>query len=87
LIKGEFDVDAVRALKESSDRDISIGGATIAGRAIASGLVDEIHLFAVPWLIGGGTRALPSEVNLPMELVEERSFANGFVHLHYRILA
>ena len=83
-IEKEFDRDAILRLKESADSDISIGGSEIAGQAIAAGLVDECHLFLSPIAVGGGKRALPDGVRTPLELLDERRFGNGVVHLHYR---
>lgn len=80
----EFDPDAVRHLKETADRDLSIGGPELASHALAAGLVDEVHLLLVPVVVGGGTRVFPDGVRLSFELVEERRFANGVVHVHYR---
>jgi hypothetical protein len=34
--------------------------------------------------VGGGTRYLPDDVRLSLELLDERRFGNGVVHLHYR---
>jgi dihydrofolate reductase len=86
-IEREFDVDAVRSMKVSATRDLSIGGPGLAAQAILAGLVDEYDLFVTPVLVGGGTRALPNEVRLDLELREERRFGNGVVHLHYRTRA
>jgi dihydrofolate reductase len=72
-------------LKENSRSDISIGGAELAGQAIAEGLVDECHLFLAPVLVGGGKRALPSGVHAQIKLLSEHRFRGGFVHLHYRL--
>ncbi len=83
-IEREFDAAAIRRLKESSRSDITIGGAELAGRAIAEGLVDECHLFLGPVLVGGGKRALPAGVHAELELLDERCFGSGVVHLHYR---
>ncbi len=44
-VEREFNASAVRLLKESSASDISVGGAELAGQAMAAGLVDELHLF------------------------------------------
>jgi dihydrofolate reductase len=71
--------------KETSDRDITIGGAALAGEAIAAGLVDECHLFLTPIVVGGGKRALPDNVRAQLELLAERRFQSGVVHLHYDI--
>jgi dihydrofolate reductase len=83
-IERQFDAAALRRLKESSQSDISIGGAELAGQAIADGLVDECHLFLGPVLVGGGKRALPVRVLTDLELLDERRFRSGFVYLHYR---
>jgi riboflavin biosynthesis pyrimidine reductase len=49
------------------------------------GLVDEYHLFLSPIVVGGGTQALPDNVRIQLELLDEGRFGNGVVHLHYRI--
>jgi dihydrofolate reductase len=84
-IAGEFDADGVRRLKQSDERDLSIGGAELAGEAIRAGLVDELQLTLTPIIVGGGKRALPDDVTVALELISERRFANGVVHLHYRL--
>lgn len=84
-IEREFGPDAVRSLKESAGSDLSIGGAELAGHAFRDGLVDECRLFLAPALVGGGTRALPDGVRLDLELVDERRFESGFVHLRHRV--
>ena len=85
-IERDFDRDAVRRLKQSSTADISIGGAELAGQAIRAGLVDECHLFLCPMVVGGGKRALSDNVRAQLELLDERRFPSGFVHLHYRVI-
>ncbi len=82
-IERRFDPDAVRHLKASAERDIEVGGPTLAATAIRAGLVDELHLFLTPIVVGGGTAALPSDVRVPLDLVDERRFANGVVYLRY----
>ena len=86
-IERSFDPAAIKRLKESSTTDISIGGAALGGEAIAAGLVDEFHLFLCPIIIGSGKRALPDDVRTELELMAERRFQSGVVHLHYRMLA
>jgi dihydrofolate reductase len=83
-IERTFDVDTVRQLVSAADRDVSVGGAGLAAVAIRGGLVDEYHQFLAPVLVGGGKRALPDDVRIDLELVDERRFAGGFVHLHHR---
>jgi dihydrofolate reductase len=86
-IEREFDPDAVRQLKLSSSADITIAGSDLAGQAICAGLVDECHLFLCPIVVGGGKRALSDNVRAQLELLDERRFKNGVVHLHYRVSA
>ena len=83
-IERDFAPDAVRQMKAEADRDISIGGATLAGEAIRAGLVDELHLIVNPIVVGGGTPSLPDGVRWELDLLDERRFANGVVHLRYR---
>jgi len=86
-IEHEFDAGAVRRVKESSNADITIGGAELAGEAIAKGLVDEIQLLLAPIVVGGGKPALPGNVRAELELLDERRFNSGVVHLRYRVRA
>jgi dihydrofolate reductase len=83
-IERTFDPDAVRELKSTAGADLSIGGPTLAAHAFAAGLVDVVELYLSPVIVGGGKRALPDGVRLDLELVDERRFANGAVHLRYR---
>jgi dihydrofolate reductase len=83
-LERDFDPEAVRQLKASAEHDISVGGPDLAAQAIKAGLVDECHLLLTPILVGGGTRSLPNDVRVKLELLDERRFANGVVHLHYR---
>ena len=83
-IEREFDLEAVRQLKATADRDIGVGGPDLAAQAFEAGLIDEIHLFLAPVVVGGGKPSLPDKVRLELELLDERRFANGVVHLHYR---
>ena len=86
-VERDFEPDTVRHLKATTERDISIGGPDLAGQALAAGLVDECHLFLAPLTLGGGTRALPDGLRTGLELLDERRFASGVVHLHHRVTA
>ena len=83
-IEREFDPDAIRQLKASAGRDITVGGPELAAEAFAAGLVDELHLFLTPIVVGGGKQGLPDGVRVELELLGEHRFGNGVVHLHYR---
>ena len=83
-IEREFDPDAVRQLKTAAERDLAVGGAELAGHAFRAGLVDELHLFVAPAVVGGGKQSLPDKVRLELELLDERRFRSGMVYLRYR---
>jgi dihydrofolate reductase len=80
-----FDPDTVITMKAGSDTDLSIGGAGLAGSALRAGLVDEIHRFVAPAIVGGGTSFLPDDVRIDLHLLDERRFPNGTVYLAYRV--
>ena len=82
-IERDFYPDTVRRMKAQAERDISVGGPGLATQAFKTGLVDECHLFVTPIVVGGGKRSLPNDVRLELELLDERRFEGGVVHLHY----
>ena len=84
-LERNFDPEAIRQLKATAARDITIGGPGIAAQAFRSGLVDECQLFLAPIIVGGGKQSLPNDVRLALELVEERRFGDGTVFLRYRV--
>jgi dihydrofolate reductase len=83
-IERDFEPEAVRQLKATAERDLSVGGPDLAAQALEAGLVDEIHLVVAPVVVGGGIAALPDSFRLHLELLDERRFGNGMVHLRYR---
>jgi dihydrofolate reductase len=83
-IERDFDPASVRQMKASAERDIGIGGPHLAAQAIRAGLVDEFHFFVAPIVVGAGNPSLPGGVVVALELVDERRFGSGMVHLHYR---
>jgi dihydrofolate reductase len=84
-IERDFDPQAIREMKASADRDLSVGGPGLAARAIEAGLVDELLRFVAPIVVGGGTRWLPGGVRIELELVDERRFGGGVAFLRYRM--
>jgi len=85
-IERDFDPEAVRQLKASARRDLTVGGPDLAAQAIKAGLIDEYQLFVTPVVVGGGKRSLPDGIRLKLDLMDERRFGSGVVHLHYRII-
>jgi dihydrofolate reductase len=84
-LERDFDPSAIVHLKQAATKDISVSGPGLAQHAFRAGLVDEIHLFVFPVVVGGGKPGLPQDVRLNLELLDERRFHNGVVHLHHSI--
>ena len=79
-----FDVDAVGEMKARAQQDLAIGGPGLAAHAFRACLIEEIHLFVAPRIVGGGKQALPEGVCLELKLVDERRFdRSGVVYLRY----
>ena len=83
-IERNFDPEAVRQMKAQAERDLTVGGANLAAQAMKAGLVDECHLLISPVVVGDGKKALTGDARLQLELLDERRFGNGVVHLRYR---
>ncbi|MGB6059604.1 MAG: dihydrofolate reductase family protein [Microthrixaceae bacterium] len=82
-LERRFDPGAILGLKANSDRDLLVGGPTLAAEALAAGLVDELQLFVWPVILGGLKPALPSGLHVDLELLEEDRFDNGVALLRY----
>ncbi|MCU1453850.1 MAG: bifunctional deaminase-reductase domain protein [Acidimicrobiales bacterium] len=83
-LERHFDPGAVLDMKATARSDLIVGGPNLAAQAIAAGLVDECHLFIWPVVLGGSKPALPTNMRVDLELLDERRFSNGVVYLCYR---
>jgi len=83
-IERDFDPEAVRRTKVLARGDLIVGEPELAAQAFRAGLVDELHLFVAPMVVGGGKRSLPYNVRLKLDLLDERRFGSGMVYLNYR---
>src|SRR3954471_6232625 len=76
--------EEVAAALDGTRKDISIGGAGLASAAIELGLVDELHIFRNPIVVGGGTPFLPPVTeDVPLDLIETRTFGSRVVYERY----
>ncbi|HUQ63111.1 MAG TPA: dihydrofolate reductase family protein, partial [Acidimicrobiales bacterium] len=86
-LERSFDAGAIRAMKASAPGHLTIGGANLAEQAFAAGLIDECRLFIGPVLLGGGKPALPRNIRVDLELIDEQRFSGGVIYLRYRVAA
>lgn len=78
-------VEEVAAALDATDKDVSIGGAGLAATAIELGLVHELRIFRNPVVVGGGTPFLPPVTDdVPLDLIETRTFASRVIYERYR---
>ena len=85
-LERHFDPKAVHDLKAAAERDLLVGGPHLAAQALVAGLVDELQLFVWPVVLGGRKPAVPTGIRADLELLDEHRFANGVVHVRYRVL-
>ena len=85
-LERHFDPGAVHDLKAAARSDLIVGGPNLAAQAFKAGLVDECQLFIWPVILGGRKPALPTDTRAELELLDERRFNNGVVHVRYRPL-
>jgi dihydrofolate reductase len=77
--------DEVAAALVAAGKDVSIGGAGLAAEAIELDLVDELRMFRYPVIVGGGTPFLPPVTrDLPLDMVETRTFGSRVIYERYR---
>src|SRR5271170_2991649 len=86
LVSGSLANEIERLRAEPGEGDIAIGGATLAAKAAALGLIDEYRARVYPVLVGGGIPFFPQrERRVDLELVETRTFSSRVVDLRYRV--
>jgi dihydrofolate reductase len=85
-LEREFNPEAIALMKRDAQHDLTVGGPELAGHALRAGLVDECHFFLSPVIVGGGKSAFLHGLRRRLDLLGEDRFANGVVHLHYRVV-
>jgi dihydrofolate reductase len=77
--------EEIAAALDATDKDVEIGGADLAAQAVELGLVDELRMFRYPVVVGGGTPFLPPVTEqVPLELLETRTFGSRVIYERYR---
>jgi dihydrofolate reductase len=82
---GAYSRDAIRDLKDHVDGDLYVSGSgTLVRALLADGLLDELHLFTYPVLLGDGARLFTQGTpHAKLSLSQSESYDNGVVHLAY----
>lgn len=81
---GAYDPERVRALRAEVDGDLYVSGSgTLVRALLRDGLVDELHLFVFPIVLGSGERLLTGDETTRLRLLETDSYDSGVVHLAY----
>ena len=82
---GGYDTEVIRRVKDENDATIYVSGSGSLVRAmIRDGLVDHLHLFVYPVVLGSGTRLFESaDEPAPLSLAGHDAYTNGVVHLDY----
>ena len=86
IIGGDDAIEQLAALRAQTDGIISVNGAALATQLLRAKLLDELLLWTHPAILGFG-RPLFDEYDVPIELdlLEQRSFAQGVTMHRYAI--
>ncbi len=85
LISGDAS-DHLRRLKSEPGKDISITvSGTLVGSLPRDNVLDELRLLVHPVVVRSGQRLFEESVGqVPLELVESRTFSTGVLYLTYQ---
>jgi dihydrofolate reductase len=85
-VVGPYSADTIRSLKDRTKGDIYVSGSgTLVQAMLADGLVDELHLFVFPLILGSGQRLFAPDGGAKSKLTLKASEAydSGVVHVAY----
>ena len=85
LIRRDRAAAEIAGLKQQPGKNIGMtGSATLASWLLREGLLDELHLFVFPVVLGSGKRLFAEPGGkLPVKLTGSATFGTGVVHLTY----
>jgi dihydrofolate reductase len=84
LIKGDV-VAEITGLKQTEGRNIGMtGSATLVSYLLRQGLLDELHLFIFPVVLGSGKRLFrEGDDQLPLKVISSETFETGVAYVTY----
>ena len=82
---GGYNPATIKQVKDSVSGTVYVSGsATLVRAMLADGLIDELHLFVYPVVLGRGLRLFTDKADaLKLALVASETYQNGVVHLAY----
>ena len=84
-LRNSVDPDEIREWKKATGKNMVVGGASLASSFMHHGLVDEVHLYIPPVLLGGGKPMFPSGTKRNLQFMESQTFPGGVVMLKYKL--
>ncbi|HEX4206831.1 MAG TPA: dihydrofolate reductase family protein [Ktedonobacteraceae bacterium] len=86
FVTGGIESAIAQAKVIAGDKNVTVASATIAQQCLNAGLLDEIHIDLVPFLLGNGVRLFEHLKGAPVALENPQvSIGTGVTHLTYRI--
>ena len=85
LIPAASAIAEIAELEQRPGQNIGMtGSATLVSSLLREGLLDELHLFVFPVVLGSGTRLFGAPGDkLPLKLIDSATYETGVVHLTY----
>jgi dihydrofolate reductase len=81
---GPYDAQVLRDLKDRTEGIYISGSGTLVRALLADGLLDELHLFVYPVVLGSGEKLFPDGTRrTALTLAAHEAFDNGVLHVSY----
>ncbi len=79
--------ELLEKLAQKGHKHIYLDGGQVVQSFLRQGLVDDLTLTVIPVLLGDGIPLFGKlEKDIPLDLVESRSWKNGFAQLKYQVI-
>jgi dihydrofolate reductase len=85
IISGDVKSE-LTTLKQDTDLGVT-GSATLVRWLVEEGLIDELHLFVHPVVVGEGKKLFTDGAKVPLKLLSSDTFGSGVLHLVYAPVA
>ncbi|MCW6009620.1 dihydrofolate reductase family protein [Micromonospora sp. CPCC 205371] len=83
LISGDVVKELTRLKEEPGGTISTTGSGTLVVSLLREGLIDELHLLLHPIVVGSGKRLFDDGAQVPLRLIDSKTFSTGVLHLVY----